>query len=149
MTQKELTDRLDLASRQYYNGLTSEFSDTEFDLKLKELQKMEAESGIVLPNSPTIRVGSDIQDGFEKGEHPRPMFIIENVYNDEELLTYITEAFKFSNEHPVLIDQYLELSAKGIDTSSLNAMNLFPYSTIFKKRVLIFKFKLKFIGTSK
>ena len=43
MTQKELTDRLDLASRQYYNGLTSEFSDTEFDLKLKELQKMEAE----------------------------------------------------------------------------------------------------------
>ena len=42
MTQKELTDRLDLASRQYYNGLTSEFSDTEFDLKLKELQKMEA-----------------------------------------------------------------------------------------------------------
>lgn len=48
-----------------------------------------------------------------------------------------------------LIDQYLELSAKGIDTSSLNAMNLFPYSTIFKKRVLIFKFKLKFIGTSK
>ena len=65
MTQKELTDRLDLASRQYYNGLTSEFSDTEFDLKLKELQKMESESGIVLPNSPTIRVGSDIQDGFE------------------------------------------------------------------------------------
>ena len=87
MTQKELTDRLDLASRQYYNGLTSEFSDTEFDLKLKELQKMEAESGFVFPNSPTIRVGSDIQDGFNKGEHPKPMFTIENVYDDDGLIT--------------------------------------------------------------
>ena len=48
-----------------------------------------------------------------------------------------------------LIDQYLELSAKGIDTSSFNSMNLFPYSTTYKKRVLIFKFKLIFIGTSK
>lgn len=93
MTQKELTDRLDLASRQYYNGLTSEFSDTEFDLKLKELQKMEAESGIVLPNSPTIRVGSDIQDGFDKGEHPHPMFTIENVYNDEELDKWIEDCY--------------------------------------------------------
>ncbi len=30
------------------------------------------------------------------------------VYNDEELLTYINEALKFSGEHPVLIDQYIE-----------------------------------------
>lgn len=89
MTQKELTDRLDLASRQYYNGLTSEFSDTEFDLKLKELQKMEAESGFVFPNSPTIRVGSDIQDGFNKGEHPKPMFTIENVYDDDGLIKWV------------------------------------------------------------
>ena len=93
MTQKELTDRLDLASRQYYNGLTSEFSDTEFDLKLKELQKMEAESGIVLLNSPTVRVGSDIQDGFEKGEHPHPMFTIENVYNDDELDKWFEDCY--------------------------------------------------------
>lgn len=89
MTQKELTDRLDLASRQYYNGLTSEFSDSEFDLKLKELQKMEAESGFVFPNSPTIRVGSDIQDGFNKGEHPKPMFTIENVYDDDGLIKWV------------------------------------------------------------
>ena len=89
MTQKELTDILDIASRQYYNGLTSEFSDTEFDLKLKELQKMEAESGFVFPNSPTIRVGSDIQDGFNKGEHPKPMFTIENVYDDDGLIKWV------------------------------------------------------------
>jgi len=43
----------------------------------------------------------------------RPSYVIggrgmQVVYNDEELLTYINEAFKFSDEHPVLIDQYLE-----------------------------------------
>ena len=93
MTQKELTDRLDLASRQYYNGITSEFSDTEFDLKMKELQKMERESGIVYPNSPTQRVGSDIQEGFKKVEHPHPMFTIENVYNDDELIKWLKDCY--------------------------------------------------------
>lgn len=91
ITQKELTDKLDLASRQYYNGLTSEFSDTEFDIKLKELQEMEKESGFIFPNSPTIRVGSDLQKEFKKGEHPKPMFTIENVYDGDGLIKWIED----------------------------------------------------------
>lgn len=91
MTQKELTDRLDIASIQYYNGLTSEFSDTEFDIKLKELQEMEKESCFIFPNSPTIRVGSDLQKEFKKGEHPKPMFTIENVYDDDGLIKWIED----------------------------------------------------------
>lgn len=90
-TQKELTDRLDLASRQYYNGETSEFSDTEFDLLLAKLFKMEKESGIIYPNSPTQRVGSDIQDGFKKGKHPDPMLTISNVYDDAGLQDWINK----------------------------------------------------------
>lgn len=91
ITQKELTDKLDLASRQYYNGLISEFSDTEFDIKLKELQEMEKESGFIFPNSPTIRVGSDLQKEFKKGEHPKPMFTIENVYDDDGLIKWVED----------------------------------------------------------
>ena len=87
--QLELTNRLDKASIQYYNGIVSEFSDVEFDFKLKELQEMEKKSGVVFPNSPTIRVGSDIQDGFNKGEHPKPMFTIENVYDDDGLIKWV------------------------------------------------------------
>lgn len=53
----------------------------------------------------------------------RPSYVIggrgmQVVYNDEELLTYITEAFKFSNEHPVLIDQYLEGQEVELDAVS-------------------------------
>ena len=93
ITQKELTDRLDLASRQYYNGLISEFSDIEFDLKLKELQEMEKESGFIFPNSPTIRVGSDLQKEFKKGEHPIPMFTIENTYDDDGLNKWVKNMY--------------------------------------------------------
>lgn len=87
--QIELTNRLDKASIQYYNGIVSEFSDVEFDLKLKELQEMEKQSGVVFPNSPTIRVGSDLQKEFKKGEHPKPMFTIENVYDDDGLIKWV------------------------------------------------------------
>lgn len=93
MTQKELTDRLDIASIQYYNGLTSEFSDTEFDIKLKELQEMEKKSGFIFPNSPTIRVGSDLQKEFKKGEHPIPMFTIENTYDDDGLNKWVKNMY--------------------------------------------------------
>lgn len=93
MTQLELTNRLDKASIQYYNGLTTEFSDIEFDIKLKELQQMEKESGIVFPNSPTIRVGSDLQKGFKKGEHPIPMFTIENTYDDDGLNKWVKNMY--------------------------------------------------------
>ena len=82
-TQLHLTNLLDQASIQYYNGQETQFTDTEFDLALKELQQMEKETGIVYPNSPTIRVGSDLQDGFKKAEHPKPMFTIENTYDAE------------------------------------------------------------------
>ena len=53
----------------------------------------------------------------------RPSYVIggrgmQVVYNDEELITYITEAFKFLNEHPVLIDQYLEGMEVELDAIS-------------------------------
>ena len=53
----------------------------------------------------------------------RPSYVIggrgmQVVYNDDELLTYISEAFKFSNEHPVLIDQYLEGQEVELDAIS-------------------------------
>ncbi len=88
-SQIQLTNILDWASINYYNGRTSELSDEEFDMLLKELQKMEKESGIVYPNSPTLRVGSDLQKEFKKGEHPKPMFTIENVYDDDGLINWV------------------------------------------------------------
>ena len=94
MNQLELTNSLAKASELYYAGQTTEYSDTEFDLALKELQKMEKESGVVYPNSPTQRVGSDIQKGFKKGKHPKPMLTIENAYNQEDIDKWVDKMVK-------------------------------------------------------
>ena len=86
---KSLTDRLDEASMRYYRGENSEFTDTQFDLEMHRLQDLEKELNIVFPNSPTQRVGSDIQSGFGKISHPSPMLTIDNVYTSEDLQKWI------------------------------------------------------------
>lgn len=91
ISQKELTDLLDEASIKYYNGIETQYTDTEFDLLLKRLQYLEEKNGVVYPNSPTIRVGSDLQKEFKKGEHPIPMFTIENTYDDEGLNKWVKD----------------------------------------------------------
>jgi DNA ligase (NAD+) len=89
--QRSLTEALAFASYQYYILNEPPMSDFEFDMEFKQLQQLEAESGEVLPNSPTLRVGSDIQGGFVKRRHRIPMQSIENVYTDEELQAWLTQ----------------------------------------------------------
>jgi len=87
--QKSLTDALAWASYRYYVDNDPPMSDYEFDMEFKRLQALERESGVVLPNSPTARVGSDIQGAFRKARHVIPMQSIENVYSDAELRAWI------------------------------------------------------------
>ena len=89
--QRALTDRLDEASKLYYQGKQSEFSDIEFDLQLHRLEEMEKQSGTIFPNSPTQRVGSDIQDGFDKVKHPIPMLTIDNTYKQDDLNAWLNK----------------------------------------------------------
>ena len=88
--QKSLTEALAWASYKYYIENDPPMSDFEFDMEFKQLQKLEEESGMVLDGSPTQRVGSDIQGSFQKRKHIIPMQSIENVYNDEELQSWLT-----------------------------------------------------------
>lgn len=92
--QASLTAALAWASMKYYVENDPPMSDFEFDMEFKQLQKLEAESGIVLEGSPTQRVGSDIQGGFEKHKHIIPMQSIENVYSDEELQEWLASTSK-------------------------------------------------------
>lgn len=87
--QRSLTEALAWASRMYYVENNPPMEDYEFDMEFKQLQALEAASGIVLPGSPTQRVGSDIQGGFEKRKHIIPMQSIENVYDDGELQSWL------------------------------------------------------------
>ena len=92
--QQSLTAALAWASFKYYIENDPPMSDFEFDMEFKQLQALEAASGKVLPDSPTQRVGSDIQGGFEKHRHVIPMQSIENVYNDAELQEWLQQTSK-------------------------------------------------------
>ena len=59
-----------------------EISDREFDMLLKELERLEAENpDMADPLSPTQRVGSDLSGAFEQTEHIFPMLSLGNTYS--------------------------------------------------------------------
>ena len=88
MSQKELTELLVRASEAYYNSGTPIMSDLEFDQKLEELKKMESESGVIYPGSPTQNVGTGARmTELKRVSHERPALSLDKVkYKDREVL---------------------------------------------------------------
>jgi len=61
-------------------------SDQAFDELLKELESLEASHPeLVLPESPSLRVGSDLTKSFETVVHQTPMLSLDNTYSEEEV----------------------------------------------------------------
>ncbi|MDQ1149346.1 NAD-dependent DNA ligase LigA [Sphingobacterium zeae] len=86
---KDLTAELNQYNYQYYVLASSVISDYDFDLKLKELEALEAQyPAFADPNSPTQRVGGDITSRFQTERHRWPMLSLGNTYSQEELLDF-------------------------------------------------------------
>ena len=88
MKQKieELRRWLNYHNRKYYIDNAPEVSDYEFDQRMHELQRLEAEyPEFDDPNSPSRRVGSDLTTEFRTVEHRYPMLSLGNTYSIEEL----------------------------------------------------------------
>lgn len=88
MKQKieELRRWLNYHNRKYYIDNAPEVSDYEFDQRMHELQRLEAEHPEYDdPNSPSRRVGSDLTTEFRTIEHRYPMLSLGNTYSIEEL----------------------------------------------------------------
>ncbi len=84
----ELQAELEEHNYKYYVLAQPEISDYDFDMKLKDLEKLEKECGIDDPNSPTKRVGSDISADFEQVEHKYTMLSLSNAYSEEEITDF-------------------------------------------------------------
>src|SRR6185369_3415830 len=82
----ELTNELNKHNYQYYTLSQPLISDTEFDLMLKELEKLEKEfPGLAHADSPTQKVGGAITKEFKQVKHKYPMLSLGNTYSEEEL----------------------------------------------------------------
>lgn len=83
---EKLREELNRHNHNYYVLNSPEISDKEFDMMLKELEKLENEyPEYADPLSPTQRVGSDLTKGFEHVTHVRPMMSLSNSYSIEEV----------------------------------------------------------------
>ena len=83
--RKELNDH----NHNYYVLDTPTISDYEFDIKLKELEKLENENPQYFDaNSPTQRVGGQITKNFETVTHKNRMYSLDNSYSKEDLLDW-------------------------------------------------------------
>ncbi|WP_167609247.1 NAD-dependent DNA ligase LigA [Maribellus sediminis] len=91
---KALQSELEEHNYNYYVLAQPVISDFDFDMKLKELEKLEKEFGINDPNSPTHRVGSDISSDFEQVEHKYMMLSLSNAYSEDEIRDFDTRVKK-------------------------------------------------------
>lgn len=78
---KELVDELNKYSYEYYVLNDTSISDKEYDKKYDELIKLENESKIVLPYSPTQRVGDVILSEFQKYTHKGKLWSLDKSQN--------------------------------------------------------------------
>lgn len=86
---EELTKILNEANYNYYILDHSTISDQEYDKYLRELMELEMEyPDLKRANSPSVRVGGDIIDGFEKVSHSIPMLSIGDVFNEDEIIEF-------------------------------------------------------------
>ena len=86
---KELAQKLDEAAKAYYQKDIEIISNREYDQMYDELQALEKETGTVLANSPTIRVGYEAVEQLPKEEHESPMLSLDKTKDREVLREFI------------------------------------------------------------
>ncbi len=73
----------------YYVLAESVISDEDYDKLVKELEKLEAENPhLIVPDSPTQRVGKDLAKEFNPVKHKIPMLSLANTYDEQDLYDF-------------------------------------------------------------
>lgn len=86
---RQLRDELHRHNYNYYVLNAPEISDREFDEMMARLQQLEQEHPEFQdPNSPTQRVGSDLNHDFVQVAHRYPMLSLSNTYNQQEVAAF-------------------------------------------------------------
>ncbi|MCX6567050.1 MAG: NAD-dependent DNA ligase LigA, partial [Candidatus Aminicenantes bacterium] len=113
-----LREEISFHEKKYYLDNDPQISDAEFDALMKELRRLEDEHPeLVVPESPTQRVGGKPAEGFLTVRHRTPMLSLDNVYSVEEF-----EEFE-SRVHKLLPDRRIEYVAElKIDGLSVSVL---------------------------
>ena len=96
----------------YYIKSVPKLTDYQYDLMVNELQKLEKDfPQFYDENSPTNRVGSDLNQEFESFPHRYPMLSLGNTYNKEELEEFDQRVRKITGDR---LSYVCELKYDGV-----------------------------------
>ena len=102
---RELVDLLNKYAKEYYVLDNPTVSDAEYDRLYDELKALEAETGVVFPDSPTRRVGGDPISAFKKHRHINRLYSLDKATTEEEM-------YAFENRIKKLTDEELEYTVE-------------------------------------
>ena len=109
---QQLTEILNKHNYLYYVKSSPEISDYDFDMLLKELQKIEELfPELITEYSPTKRVGGDITKKFETVVHRYPMLSLSNTYSKNEIEEWVNRIKKSINDN---LEYVCELKYDGV-----------------------------------
>ena len=86
---KELVQKLNEAAKAYYQEDREIMSNREYDALYDELEQTEKITGIVLADSPTVRVGYEAVDALPKETHDSPMLSLDKTKEREVLRGFV------------------------------------------------------------
>ena len=110
----ELVNIINKANYEYHVLDNPTITDQEFDKYLRELINIEKEyPEFVRDDSPTMKIGGEVIDGFKKVRHDKPMLSLSNVFNESEIMDFDNRISK-EGFHPNYV---CELKIDGLSVS--------------------------------
>ena len=109
---RPLVDRLNEAARAYYYSAEPVMSDKDYDAMYDQLLRMERESGLTLPDSPTHRVGAEALTAFEPHTHINRLWSMDKVQSIEALDEWVKRTEKLAGRSD--LTYYVEYKFDGL-----------------------------------
>ena len=109
---QQLVQKLNETSYAYYVLDNPIISDMQWDRLYDELKKLESETGIVLPDSPTRKVGGEPLKSFEEHRHITRLWSLDKVQSMEELEAWIQRTEKLAETKD--LQYYVEYKFDGL-----------------------------------
>ncbi|QNR65127.1 NAD-dependent DNA ligase LigA [Paenibacillus peoriae] len=95
----ELVEQIEMHNYHYYTLDNPNIDDKEYDLLYNELLQLERETQIILPNSPSQRIGGQTLDGFQPYQHLSPLWSLDKANNHEEVMLWNTRILRMIGEY--------------------------------------------------
>lgn len=115
---EQLREALNRASHEYYVLDRPKISDAEYDKLFRELQQLEADHpGLRTPDSPTLRIGAEVQSVLSKHAHIRPMLSLGNAFSDDELRAWEERLIRIAGDDVAKSGYMTELKIDGAAVS--------------------------------